>query len=131
MEIFNGEHPWETRVNFIDNNNVVLGYDMNHQCCEDYGWYITDSKGERLYNYTNKGRISLDGYIFDTDYFKEFSEDEGYRLLNTAQFKIVSNDDHYFINLFNTHNGYYTHGFRFSESVEKSNVGEHIVHGGL
>ena len=29
------------KVNFVDENNVILGYDMNQNCCEDADWFIT------------------------------------------------------------------------------------------
>jgi len=30
------------KVNFVDKNNVLVGYDMNSSCCEEFGWYIRD-----------------------------------------------------------------------------------------
>jgi hypothetical protein len=34
MRIFNQVEPWTYKVNCVDENNVVLGYDLSTQCCE-------------------------------------------------------------------------------------------------
>ena len=44
MKIFNKleKNGWGRKVNFVDENNVVLGYDMSQDCCERAGWFIAE-----------------------------------------------------------------------------------------
>ena len=37
------------KINFVDKNNVVLGYDMNQDCCENANWFKNKRKGSKLY----------------------------------------------------------------------------------
>ena len=50
------------KINFIDENDVYVGFDYIKGCCERFCWYITNEKdGEPLFP-ANK----LTGYVFDT-----------------------------------------------------------------
>ena len=40
LRVFDKTEGWSTKVNFVDSNNNVLGYDMSHQCCEYATWSI-------------------------------------------------------------------------------------------
>lgn len=31
------------KINFVDENNVLLGYDMSQDCCEHADWFILDT----------------------------------------------------------------------------------------
>jgi len=35
MKIFLNEKELETKINFVDDNNVFVGYDLTQQCCEN------------------------------------------------------------------------------------------------
>ena len=39
MKIFDGDFD---KVNFVDENNVFVGYDLLQDCCEDANWFIAD-----------------------------------------------------------------------------------------
>ena len=43
LKVFDCVDPWPTKVNFVDSNNVMLGYDMEQNCCEVATWCFTDS----------------------------------------------------------------------------------------
>lgn len=114
MKVFENENGWR-KVNFVDENNVFLGYDLDQCCCEDAGYFI---KKERITDKNNNiydeksDKINLDKYYFVTDYFQErdeFEMDSG----GVAEFKITNGCDSAYIYLFNYHNGYYSHGFEF------------------
>jgi hypothetical protein len=98
------ENMWD-KVNFVDENNVFLGYDLSQQCCEKAGWFLAHSPQETIPEETG-GEFDLDGFTFDTDFFKE--------IYDLAIFRIVKKDEECFIHLFNTHDGYYSHGFKFT-----------------
>jgi hypothetical protein len=104
------------KVNFVDKNNVFVGYDLEQQCCECADWsiYLAPPKD------TAEIRIvttNLDEYVFDTDFFNSNSiEDED---TGSVCFRLVSTDGkELFLCLWNCHNGYYTHGFTFSVDGE-------------
>jgi len=44
MKIFDRDF----KINFVDVNNVFLGYDMNLQCTERAGWFISDRDDNSL-----------------------------------------------------------------------------------
>lgn len=121
-KIWNCAPPFDSKVNFVDSNNVILGYDMGQYCCENAFWTISESKDGLNPIHTGltnvPQEIELDGYIFDKD-FLEMQENgnsdmDDYQ--DTAIFKLISCDKNkpdLYIKLENHHNGYYSHGFIF------------------
>jgi|WetSurSiteA1Bulk_404760.scaffolds.fasta_scaffold207046_1 hypothetical protein len=111
MKIFeNKADSWEDKVNFVDDNNVFVGYDMGQSCCEYADWFISTSEKDDIQE--DKGIITgLEDYLFDTNYFAEVPSkvlDEG----SMVRFKLISkNKPDLYLHLFNSHNGYYSHGF--------------------
>ena len=106
------------KINFVDDNNVFVGYDMQQDCCENADWFISDKEESDVYD-SNYNRIEqrdydIERYNFDKDYFEEIScpqLDEG----GMVRFKLVSNDGlPLYRHLYNSHNGYYGHGFTMS-----------------
>ena len=100
----------DRKINFVDTNNVLVGYDMEQDCCEMADWFIS-GKIEESIPEDLRHSDDLTGYVFDATFFKEISGgsdfDEGgmviFRLFNIHQEK--------YLHLFNCHNGYYSHGF--------------------
>src|SRR5687768_13250084 len=112
MKIFDKKEGWGTKVNFVDENNVVLGYDMDQSCCEHADWFITDKPQDTI---VNRGEEipDLTGWTFDVDYFQSIENHNELDCGEMAVFRIVNGDQEKFIHLFNCHNGYYSHGFSF------------------
>lgn len=113
MKIFNNE-SWSEKVNFVDENNVVVGYDMSQHCCENAGYYFTgDEPHEKQAVETRDDKdppeSELAPYRFDPEWFRELSMvyDGG-----ACAFRLTAPNlpDKYLV-LFNSHNGYYSHGF--------------------
>lgn len=111
----NVDRFWGHRVNFVDDNNVFVGYDMDQSCCEYASWYISDDpvftlEGDEKPEPT--ARV-LESYVFDRDYMEDHDDgrlDEG----GAVSFRLVSEGrPDLFLFLFNIHNGYYGHGFSF------------------
>lgn len=121
------------KVNFVDENNVFLGYDMESSCCEHFGWYLNKEpmRIEPEKTEVNDGNINISEFnhyfqkfTFDTEFFQDLSKEDGYDEDSLVVFKI-----HYineegeeigktFIHLYNLHNGYYGHGFEFYKEVK-------------
>ena len=115
---------WRTKINFVDENNVVVGYDFSSGCCEQYGWYISnnvtqDTTGHVLDdNSSSNLDEELEGWVFDDSFFEELTTSKRCDEENTAVFRMVKGDQEQFLHLYNMHNGYYSHGFDFKKGDE-------------
>lgn len=100
------------RVNFVDDNNVFVGYDMGQCCCEHADWFVSTSEEEDWDN--PKSLVTdhdFDGYIFDTEYLQEGTSGN-FEVGGFVRFRWVKQGyPDLFLHLFNVHNGYYGHGF--------------------
>jgi len=129
MKIFNQTAEFPSKVNFIDENNVVLGYDLSQQCCERADWFILDQESDfkeyQTYEDIQKlpknssGLIEMQGWFFDTGYYKIIQPnmlDSGcmaiFRIIKQG-WRVTKAEEKY-IYLYNSQNGYYGHGFTFS-----------------
>lgn len=112
MIIKDCEHPFTFKVNFVDKNNVCLGYSLNQQCCENADWFISDKieTDEKVYR-QELNKENLENYYFDKDFIEYLPEAVVFRC------KCKRKPDKY-IHLFNLHNGYYSHGFTFNNGTE-------------
>lgn len=105
------------KINFVDINNVFVGFDYEQSCCENFGYTLTEE-------FTNNAdaeetNLDLEDYCFDIDYFKEESSLEHYDEGHQVYFRLVNKEGkELFLMLFNHHNGYYSHGFEFKNGEE-------------
>lgn len=124
MRIFESQKPFESKVNFADENNVLLGYDNHQSCCEDADWFLS----EAVPGDVDEGRIDppsdLCDYSFDTSFHVAQtppSVDAG----GMDTFRLVADGGReLFLTLYNCHNGYYGHGFEMK-------CGEHNLYSGI
>ena len=127
-------------VNFVDDNNVLVGYDMKQECCEQAGWFISDklesdmnmgSENDLLiggdndrFDIAKKYGIEADteGFNFYKGYHKfitiESSNKWQLEDINMVVFQLYSGSKRLFLHLFNSHNGYYSHGFEVKHCNE-------------
>ena len=132
MRIFDSEveHQWNEKVNFVDNNNVLVGYDMGQDCCEHASWFLSptdhNSMPEREL-LENKDFPSLEDYSFDPTFYHErdlndANKDSDWPELEdggAVAFRLTNTDgEEAFLYLFNSHNGCYGHGFEFKINEE-------------
>lgn len=109
MKILDDNEGWGSKVNFVDDNNVVLGYDLSQDCCEHADWFIADQITPECKEREGE-KPNLDGWNFDVDFYKRIDGCE-FEEGGMAVFRITNGDAEKFIHLFNSHNGYYSHGF--------------------
>jgi len=99
------------RVNFVDINNVFVGYGLEQDCCENAGYFINEKELDNIPENHSLENSVLKEYVFDTKYFKEVldvSKHDG----SMVRFKLIAlNHPDLFLHLYNYHNGYYGHGF--------------------
>ena len=132
MEIFERE---DERINFVDENNVFVGYELGAMCCEEADQLILDSLDlipnvfaeswpwngrscEDVEKYQDK---NLKGWVFDVDFIERKTYEQNEECFFVA-FRIIKGDEEKFIILYNQHGGYYSHGF-------KVNVGGNMLKG--
>lgn len=105
--------PWH-KVNFVDGNNVLVGFNMDSNCCESFGYSIrseisTDGSEE------TPAESELEPYFFDPA-FTPVENGGPYDEGGSISWRLVAEGlPPLFLTLFNYHNGYYSHGF----TVEK------------
>jgi len=102
---------WGNRLNIIDENNVLVGFDYRQSCCENFGYYFSTTEPTNPLEYDEEP-VDVDfahaDYVFDPSFMKEHSEGER----NIAVFRLVNKEmNEMFLVLYNHHNGYYAHGF--------------------
>lgn len=114
MVVFENTEKWQEKVNFVDENDVVVGYDLSQNCCEHANWFIADKVTPYSYDFyqtETHERKDLSGYVFDIDFIEEVESsdlDSG----GMVVFKLVAIDKpDLYLHIFNSHNGYYAHGF--------------------
>ena len=108
----NGKH------NFVDKNNVLVGYDSSQDCCEHASWYLSTIERVDREDYNTIDPKTLEDYIFDPTYFAEESGEQ-FDSGGLVRFKLVAPDKpDVFLHLFNAHNGYYSHGFNMLKDTE-------------
>ena len=100
------------KVNFVDENNVFLGYDLNQDCCEHADWFVADAPQEGQPETEREGITDLNGFAFDTAFFKQV-EGRDFDGGGMAIFRIVNGETEKFVHILNLQNGYYGHGFNF------------------
>ena len=114
MQCFNRDG----KINFVDASNVVLGYDLQQDCCEHADWYVVDDEPQECDESKPEATSEeLEGFNFDTTWFKDLpgsTLDAGAAVV----FRATRGDEQKFLVLYNSHNGYYGHGFRFAQGNE-------------
>lgn len=100
------------KINFVDDNNVFVGFDYGQSCCESFGYSLTHQLPTD-FDDGNNG-IDPEGFQFDTGFFTEkvpLPICEG----GAVAFRLLKGDEEIFLTLWNVHNGYYAHGFKMMQ----------------
>ena len=111
MKLFerSAKSGWGNRLNLIDGNNVFVGYDYDQSCCEDFGYYFQTPQGTKL-----PDDIDLDGAFFTLNHKDIDDEGDHWDEGSGYGFEILlANGDRVWFSIYNSHNGYYSHGFDF------------------
>ena len=104
------------KINFVDDNNVFVGYEYEDQCCEQFGFYITNEEPKEVDFSLNETIHGLHyRHNFDTEYCKHIEGENREDTITTGVvFKLTkSGVEDAFLVLYNSHEGHYHHGFKF------------------
>jgi len=108
------------KINFVDDNNVLVGFDYGQSCCENFGWMITQTKPKEKDQEHEKNE-GADGFNFDTEFMETSSDSNGG---GQVSFRLIGDNGERFLTLWNYHNGYYSHGFEMEH-------GDRAIHQGI
>lgn len=107
-------------INFIDENDVFVGFEFLHHFKEDFGFYISN---EKFSNPSLSLPINeIEGYFFNC-----LENVDEYNFLNEIiEFKdglacisLINKDDNIiYLHLYNEHNGYYAHDILINKKDE-------------
>ena len=98
------------KINFVDENNVYVGYDLVQDCCEDADWFLhKDRCAEMDPNGTSDP--DLTDFRFDVDFCEDVPECVGLDAGEMVRFRLTDGTETLYLHLYNCHNGYYGHGF--------------------
>lgn len=124
MKLFIRGDEWSKRWNFVDDNNVILGYCAEQNCCEHFGFKILAEDVEVADDQTDIEAINaaIEGFEFDPAFAEVVNsiEEDSDLCAGVAEFRATRGDAEIRVLLFNSHNGYYSHGFAFSRG--ESNI---------
>lgn len=119
---FENTETWNKKINYVDSNNVLIGFDSTTSCCEDFGWYITNTKPATTLDESAQIQYTeelLKDYVFDKNSFevidagKESYADSGGGIVITC---IADGKPNLYMVFYNHHNGYYSHGFTMTDN---------------
>lgn len=117
MKIFERGH----KINFVDDKNVFLGFDSEASCSEDFG-YILSHKIPTKICWENDDEIDPEGFNFDVKFIVHSSIknlDRG----DSVTFQLKKGRKKIFLTLYNSHNGYYGHGFDMLKGLNEIHKG--------
>lgn len=103
------------KINFVDDNNVFVGFDNSQCCCENFGWMITKEKPLSEDDQQNEKDEGADGFCFDTKFMESSGDSDGG---GQVTFRLAKGKKQRFLTLWNHHNGYYSHGFEMENDME-------------
>ena len=135
MKIFTQENSFFGRINFIDKNNVVVGWSNDASCCESFGWFISKEKyklkDDDVYpeELSEIKDLDLDPYEFNPKFFETQEIDKGHSEGGIAIFELTHEDNKLYLHFHNYHNGYYGHGFEMA--IKTPDNKETTIHEGV
>jgi len=116
IKIFNKVQGFEEKVNFVDNNNCLVGYDLRQSCSEHAYWIISTIPKHANISLTNRQISELQQYdLSDYEFYNGFILKDNINHLNYVSFKMLKYpkynlEDVMYLHLVNVHNGYYAPG---------------------
>lgn len=116
------------KVNFVDENNVVVGFKIGFQdCCEETGFCIVENLADiKAVDFFSKAAIplpDLTDWVFDPTFCKKACYWSVYMVVFKMVKKSYQPRELYLV-LMNEHNGYYSHGFSMTKDGTLCHDGE-------
>lgn len=97
------------KYNFVDSNNVLVGFDAEHYCCESFGWVVTEKIPDKDELGEIEEKEKYEDFVFDTSFIDK--KPSGSDCGEQVSFRLTDGGNTAYLTLWNHHNGYYSHGF--------------------
>jgi hypothetical protein len=122
IRLFNTTVDCREKINFVDDRNVVVGFEVDQRCCERFGWWIDDEERVReLREIDSDDDPRLLEYHFDAEYTPVrdadvevgATDDDDGRATIVLTLHLLTDKGNVgglYLHLHNNHNGYYSHG---------------------
>lgn len=135
-EIKNSVTETYAKRNWIDQNNVVFGYDDYQNCCEFWGWGVWNPKTKKRVADSPSGmpyHFDLEAGATAIEFTDDLPKREYCNLLygqdetcldhlDVVRVNLIPDDgaagDPLVFEAYTSHNGYYLHSFNFSKKQE-------------
>ncbi len=107
------------RINFVDKNNVLVGYEYERDCCEMFGYYISDVYENEVFDIKNTSNVITDEKIIE-EIKQDFNTRNGIFVRKDScseefRYKVFNLTNKKQLVIYNAHNGFYHHGFDISK----------------
>ncbi len=118
------------RINFVDKNNVLVGYEYESQCCEIFGYFISEDYEDEVFDIEN----CIDNTITDKSIINAM-KDRGFVFednniyqnkgkFHKVTYKVFNLTNKKQLVIYNIHGGWYLHGFNLYENKIKLDSGK-------
>lgn len=98
-------------TNFVDKNNVFVGYETGNQNCCEQTYFVINNKPSLSEFDSIDSEEELEPYVFNVDYVESLVNigdyDDNYKVFEL----VAEGKPNLYLTLVNHHNGYYSHGF--------------------
>ena len=130
MRFFEGDGKY----NWVDENNILLGYSSSQDCCEWASWFVsaerhegppTDDDGFAKREEDLPQELDWENWVFEQTFFYTNTESSALEDGGIAVFRLRHKkafDRKMYLHIFNCHNGYYSHGFVFEGRHENPKI---------
>jgi hypothetical protein len=116
IKFFDRDDKW----NWVDSNNNFVGYSNDADCCEHYGYHLVDLKNKVILD--QDSFLQDSNLVWDTNWIDSDFNVSNLESVNDLDFSLnddelqiktfkIKNADNVYLVLYNSHNGYYSHGW--------------------
>lgn len=115
---------WGHKINFVDTANTVVGFDFEGSCCEQFGYSVSYEPHLHLDDKRELSDDELAPYLFKTDREPIRADDGEFDSGGAIAFLLTAPDKRdCYLTLYNSHNGYYSHGFTVDVGGKRTQQG--------
>lgn len=104
-------------INWVDDENRLVGYDYATHCCEDFGYFFSKAKTpeEAIEEKDPKNRDEFPETGMENARFVKKNPE----IFDSFAVFEIENSEWKFLVLYNFHNGFYEHGFSVRQNGEE------------
>lgn len=120
-----GKHLPAWKHNWIDQNNVVVGYSDGQQCCERFGWGVYDPETRKE---VSDDPDDLPYHFGEECDYDKFNKEDADECEDINQVELLPDDGVsriLVLEFYNCHNGYYYHDFSIGKMKSEVNHEAH------